>query len=112
MMEKKKTEKEITEKVNKSSQLNLAVENITYLKGENKNVDANWKEGISPDIAQDGKVLVIAVNKLLPKSPKKLAECRGMATADYQNFLEKDWIANLRNNHKVTVAEDVLSTIK
>ncbi|HWY38698.1 MAG TPA: peptidylprolyl isomerase, partial [Bacteroidia bacterium] len=71
MMEKKKTEKEITEKVNKSSQLNLAVENITYLKGENKNVDANWKEGISPDIAQDGKVLVIAVNKLLPKSPKK-----------------------------------------
>jgi peptidyl-prolyl cis-trans isomerase SurA len=112
MLEKKKTEKEITEKVNKNSQLNLAVENITYLKGENKNVDANWKEGISNDIAQDGKVLVIVVNKLLPKSPKKLAECRGMATADYQNFLEKDWIANLRNNHKVTVNDDVLNTIK
>jgi len=112
MLEKKKTEKEITEKVNKSSQLNLAVENITYLKGENKNVDANWKEGISADIAQDGKVLIIAVNKLMPKSPKKLAECRGMATADYQNFLEKDWIANLRNNHKVVVMDEVLNTIK
>ena len=112
MLEKKKSEKEITEKVNKNSQLNLTVENITYLKGENKSVDDNWKEGVSPDVAQDGKVLVIVVNKLLPKSPKKLAECRGMATADYQNFLEKDWISNLRNNHKVTVVDDVLNTIK
>jgi peptidyl-prolyl cis-trans isomerase SurA len=112
MVEKKKTEKEITEKVNKSSQLNVAVENITYLKGENKNVDANWKEGIAPDVTVDGKVQVIVVNKLLPKSPKKLAECRGMATADYQNYLEKEWISNLRNNHTVKVNDDVLSTIK
>ncbi len=112
MLEKKKTEKEITDKVNKTSQLNLAVENITYLKGENKSVDANWKEGVSPDVAQDGKVMIIVVNKLMPKSPKKLAECRGMATADYQNFLEKDWIGNLRNNHKVAIMEDVLGTIK
>jgi peptidyl-prolyl cis-trans isomerase SurA len=112
MLEKKKTDKEITEKVNKSSQLNLAIENITYLKGENKNVDANWKEGITPDISQDGKVLVMVVNKLLAKSPKKLAECRGMATADYQNFLEKDWISNLRTNHKVAVVDEVLNTIK
>ncbi|MGZ3861961.1 MAG: peptidylprolyl isomerase [Bacteroidia bacterium] len=112
MLEKKKTEKEITEKVNKSSQLNLTVENITYLKGENKTVDANWKEGIAPDAVVDGKVQVVVVNKLLPKSPKKLAECRGMATADYQNFLEKDWISNLRNNHKVTVDEAVLGTVK
>lgn len=112
MLEKKKSEKEITDKVNKNSQLNLTVENITYLKGENKNVDANWKEGTTGDIQQDGKILIIQVNKLLPKSPKKLAECRGMATADYQNFLEKDWIANLRNNHKVTVVDEVLNTVK
>ncbi|MGZ3903691.1 MAG: peptidylprolyl isomerase, partial [Bacteroidia bacterium] len=59
MLEKKKTEKEITEKVNKSSQLNLTVENITYLKGENKTVDANWKEGIAPDAVVDGKVQVV-----------------------------------------------------
>lgn len=112
MLEKKKTEKEITDKVNKSSQLNLTVENITFLKGENKTVDANWKEGIAPDATVDGKIQVIVVNKLMPKSPKKLAECRGMATADYQNFLEKDWISNLRANHKVTVDEAVLGTVK
>jgi len=112
MLEKKKGEKEILEKLNKKSQLDVTVETVTYLKGENKAVDANWKEGISPDVAQDGKVLVLNVNKLMAKSPKKLAECRGLVTADYQNFLEKDWIANLRNNHKIEVKEDVLATVK
>lgn len=112
MLEKKKSEKEILEKMNKKSQLDVTAETVTYLKGENKTIDANWKEGISPEIAQDGKVLVLNVNKLMPKTPKKLAECRGLVTADYQNFLEKDWIANLRNNHKIEVKEDVLATIK
>lgn len=112
MLEKKKSEKEILEKINKNSQLDVATETVTYLKGENKMIDANWKEGISPDIQQDGKVLVLYVNKLLPKQPKKLAECRGLVTADYQNYLEKEWISSLRSNHKIEVKEDVLAGIK
>ncbi len=113
MLGAKKTEKEITEKLNKKSALDVSVENVTYLKGENKDVDANWKQGIAPDVKQaDGKINVIVVNKIQPKTPKKLAECRGMVTSDYQNYLEKDWIANLRNNHKIVVNQEVLSTIK
>ena len=113
MLNSKKTEKEITEKMNKKSALDVSVENVTYLKGENKDVDANWKQGIAPEVKQaDGKVNVIVVNKVMPKTPKKLAECRGMVTSDYQNYLEKDWIANLRNNHKIEVNKDVLSTVK
>lgn len=113
MLAAKKTEKEITEKLNKKSALDVSVENVTYLKGENKDVDANWKEGVAPEIKQaDGKINIIVINKLTPKTPKKLAECRGMVTSDYQNYLEKDWIANLRNNHKIEINKDVLSTIK
>jgi len=113
MLESKKTEKEITEKLNKKNALDVSVENVTYLKGENKDVDANWKQGIAPEVKQaDGKINIIAVNKIVPKSPKKLAEARGMVTSDYQNYLEKDWIANLRNNHKIVVNQEVLSTVK
>jgi peptidyl-prolyl cis-trans isomerase SurA len=113
MLGSKKTEKEITEKLNKKSALDVSVENVTYLKGENKDIDAFWKQGIAPDVKQaDGKVNVIMVNKVMPKTPKKLAECRGMVTSDYQNYLEKDWIANLRKNHKIEVNKDVLSTVK
>jgi peptidyl-prolyl cis-trans isomerase SurA len=110
-----KSEKEITETLNKSSQLNVSVENITYLKGENKNVDANWKTGVAEkNVADDKekKVQVIVVNKILPKSPKTLAECRGNVTADYQNHLDSEWLAYLKKKYTVKVNEEALSTIK
>ncbi|MBA2613631.1 MAG: peptidylprolyl isomerase [Bacteroidetes bacterium] len=115
LLKEGKSEKEITETVNKPSQLNLSVENITYLKGENKNVDDNWKAGVAPkDINDDKekKIFVINVNKILPKSPKTLAESRGMVTADYQNYLEKEWLSYLKNKYVVQTNKEVLTTIK
>jgi peptidyl-prolyl cis-trans isomerase SurA len=115
MLKKGKKEKEILEAVNKTSQLNLSVENVTYLKGENKNVDANWKEGtVSNDIKddKDGKVSILVVNKILPKSPKTLMEAKGMVTADFQNNLEKEWIAYLKNKYPVKIDENVLNGVK
>ncbi len=115
MLAAKKTESQITDEINKASQLNLSVENMMYLKGENANVDANWKQGIvAKDIKdeKESKVLVIVVNKLLPKQPKTLPEARGLVTADFQNYLETEWLNYLKNKYKVKLNEDVLSTIK
>ncbi len=110
-----KSEKDITDAVNKLSQLNVSVENVTYLKGENKDVDANWKQGVAPtDIKseKDTKILVLVINKLLPKSPKQLNECRGMVTADFQNYLETEWLSYLKKKYIVKVDDAVLGTIK
>ncbi len=116
MLKKNKTEKEITESINKSSQLNLSIENITYLKGENKDVDLNWKEGIVAsnikDFNDDKKVTILVINKLLGKTPKTIAEAKGIITADYQNYLEKEWLSYLKNKYAVKVNDDVLNTIK
>lgn len=112
MLSKKKTEKEILDVINKKSQLNLATETVIYVKGENKMIDDNWKEGVSADIKKDDKVVIIVVNKVLPKTPKLLNEAKGMVTADYQNFLEKDWLSNIRNNHTIEVKEEVLNSVK
>lgn len=115
MLAKNKSEKEILETINKTSQLNLAVENVMFLKGENKNVDENWKEGIvSKNIKddKDSKFLVIKVNKIIPKSPKALNEARGAVTADFQVNLEKEWIAYLKNKYPVKIDEAVLKTVK
>lgn len=115
MLKKNKTEKEIVDAVNKSSQLNVSVENITYLKGENKDVDANWKQGVvATDIkdTKENKVTVLVVNKVLGKTPKTIAEAKGMITADYQNYLEKEWLSYLKNKYTVKVNEEVLNTVK
>jgi peptidyl-prolyl cis-trans isomerase SurA len=115
MLKKNKSEKEITETVNKTSQLNVSVENITYLKGENKDVDSNWKQGIVANDIKDtkeNKVTVLVINKVLGKTPKTIAEAKGMITADYQNYLEKEWLSYLKNKYSVKVNEDVLNTVK
>ncbi len=113
LLKKKKSEKEIVEAINKTSQLNISSESITYLKGENKDVDANWKEGVvAENIKKDNKVLVLVVNKLLAKTPKTIPEAKGMITADYQNYLEKEWLAYLKNKYTVKINEDVLNTVK
>ena len=115
MLKEKKDEKQITEAINKTSQLNLTVENITFLKGENKNVDSNWKEGVAEKDIKDekeNKVLIVVVNKILPKSPKTISECRGNVTADYQTYLEEEWLAYLRGKYKVKLNEEVLKSIK
>ncbi len=113
LLKKKKSEKEIVEAVNKTSQLNVSAESITYLKGENKDVDTHWKEGVvAENIVKDGKVMVLAVNKLLAKTPKTIPEAKGMITADYQNYLEKEWLAYLKNKYTVKINDDVLSTVK
>lgn len=115
MLKKNKTEKEIVETVNKTSQLNVTAESITYLKGENKNVDANWKQGVTAtDIKdpKDNKITILVVNKVMEKTPKTIAEAKGLITADYQNYLEKEWLTYLKNKYTVKVNEDVLNTVK
>jgi peptidyl-prolyl cis-trans isomerase SurA len=110
-----KSEKEIVQILNISSQLNVSSENVTYLKGENTNVDANWIKGIAPKNftdAKEKKVLVLIINNILTKSPKTLAECRGSATSDFQNFLDTEWLNYLKDKYKVELNQEVLSTIK
>jgi len=115
LLNKNKTEKEIIDIVNKSSQLNLTSESVTYLKGENKDVDFNWKKGIvSNNIidSKENKVVVLVINAILDKTPKTIAEAKGTITADYQTYLEKEWLSYLKNKYTVKVNEDVLKSIK
>jgi peptidyl-prolyl cis-trans isomerase SurA len=59
----------------------------------------------------DGKVVFLVKNKILKPEPKKLEECRGLVTADYQNYLEQDWIESLRAKYSVQVNRELLSEI-
>jgi peptidyl-prolyl cis-trans isomerase SurA len=110
----KKAEKDIVAEVNKNSQLNLQVETKLFSKGDNEFVDKNWKAGISNDIIspKDKKVIIVAINKIVAPEPKSYMDAKGMVTADYQNFLEKEWIAELKKKYPVSVDKNVLSTIK
>ena len=44
--------------------------------------------------------------------PKLLSECKGLVTADYQKYLEEEWIKELRTKYVVKVNKDVLAKVK
>ena len=56
----------------------------------------------------DNKISLINV---VEPQPKKLSEARGLITADYQNYLEKQWIDELRSKYKIKLHRDVLKSI-
>ncbi|RYG50118.1 MAG: peptidyl-prolyl cis-trans isomerase, partial [Chitinophagaceae bacterium] len=62
-----------------------------------------FKEGVS-DVLKDGEYyFVVRVNKVLPAAPKTLEEAKGRAINDYQQYLEENWVKDLRNEFSVKV---------
>lgn len=49
--------------------------------------------------------------KILKRKPESYEDVRGLVTADYQDQLEKQWVADLRKKYPVEVYYDVLKTV-
>lgn len=98
--------------INKDSELNLRVrtgklevESTPYLKG------TQLKVGVNPVYEYDGKFYVVKVAQILNPTQKVLAEAKGAATADYQNYLEQMWLSELMQKHPIIVNEAVLYSL-
>lgn len=94
--------------------LDLKIQEKKYSKGENEFVDkVDWEIGTSPVVYDDnGKAGFLIISEKVGPEPKTLSEARGLITADYQNYLEEQWIKELRQKYTVKVNQDVLSEIK
>ena len=49
--------------------------------------------------------------KKLKKGPESYDDVLSLVTADYQDELEKEWVAELRRKYAVTVNKEVLKTV-
>ena len=49
---------------------------------------------------------------MLKNIPEDYNDVRGLVTADYQEFLEKEWIKTLRGKYPVSVDQNILKTVK
>ena len=97
---------------NASSQLNLRIDQGKFEKGDNAYVDqVEKKVGVSNKLKTNNSVVIVVIKEILPPQTKELKEARGLITADYQNYLEKEWIKRLHEKHKVQVNEEVLKSL-
>jgi len=98
---------------NNDSITNVAVESEKFLKGENKIIDSiEWEVGNSKDIINGEETSFVLVREVLPPQIKEMNEARGLIIADYQNYLEAEWIKLLKEKYNVKINKKVLSTLE
>ncbi len=98
--------------INKESTLNLRVFSGLYtIEEQDVFSSMDMKVGCSDIIKKDGKLFVVNILQIIPASQKELSETKGQVTSDYQNYLEQNWIKELRNKYKYNVKKDVLYSI-
>lgn len=108
------TADEVRAKFNTADQIIVNVESATIEKDKNSELrNVIWKAGeMSPyedkDLG-DGNayksktVKFYKIEKILPPAEKTLKEARGYVVADYQDYLERLWVEQLRKTYKVDV---------
>ena len=68
--------------------------------------------GVS-EILKEGEYYFVAkVNKVIPASGKTLEESKGKAVNDYQQFLEQNWVDDLKKEFTVKINQDVFENVK
>lgn len=107
------TDKDILEEFNEDNPLNLNIRSGVFAKGDDEVLDEiNWSVGISDNVNRGDKVAFVEVREVLPPQPKKLAEARGIVTSAYQDYLEKQWINELRSKYTFTINQKVFDDIR
>ncbi len=108
-----KSAEEIAIAVNTDTTLNILVETAKFSAGDSPVIDkVKWKEGLSPMVDSPSGPAFVYGYAILDPEPKALQEARGLVTADYQTYLEEQWIKELREKYTIIVNDEVLQTLK
>lgn len=98
-----------------SDEANFAYETKTFEKGKNKNMkDMDWKVGAMSESnvnPRNKATSFIKIEKLLPPAQKTLKDARGYVIADYQDFLEKEWLMELNEKYSVKIEDKVFESM-
>ena len=97
--------------MNDKSKAQIKVKELACLKGKNKAVDYYvFKEG-SADSLGIKNFPEVSIYGNSTTDPTNFSEFRGQLVTDYQEWLDKTWIEDLRKNHVVEIDQNVLKTV-
>ena len=98
----------IDQRINVDSVQYVKVEQGLWTTGKNAAVDKyGFKNKTAEYTASEEFPVVVPVGKVL-KAPQEYTDVRSQVTTDYQDYLEEQWIATLREKYPVVVNEEVL----
>lgn len=70
-----------------------------------------WIVGLH-NIPPENNYQFVVIHNVLNPEPKKIEEARGVITSDYQTYLEKLWVATLREKYNYIINNDLLTKLK
>lgn len=107
-----KSKKSLEFLYNKESALTLQVIEGLFEKGENPLIDSlDWKKGTF-EAESNGNYHLIVIHEILETQGKKLKDVKGSVISDYQNYLEKNWLYELKSKHNIEINYTTLDKIR
>jgi peptidyl-prolyl cis-trans isomerase SurA len=97
-------------KLNKKVKDNIILIDGLYSKDDKNSpvANMNWQAGAGETVKKDGKIRFPIIMEIKAPQPKTLKEAKGLVISDYQNYLEKQWIDELRKKYAISINKDVL----
>lgn len=113
LLKEDKTPDFIKEKLNTKDKVNIMTTAGVFEEGSDALPKAiKFETGIS-EVIKDGDYYFVAkVNKVLPAGPKTLDEAKGRVVNDYQEYLEKNWVKDLKSEFALKVNTDTFQKVK
>ena len=92
-------------------ELSIKIEKGLYAEGDNKHVDHQIFK-TTDKLEKDEKLPYVIVSGKTIEQPEEYTDVRGLVTADYQEYLEKEWITYLRDKYSVNINQKVLKKVQ
>lgn len=91
---------------------NIKIERVIAAKGENPITDNIAFGGEKPTVKSPRWASYAACRGRVIDQPEEAADLRGVATTDYQNVLEQQWLKKIRKTYPVKIDKKVLKEVK
>jgi peptidyl-prolyl cis-trans isomerase SurA len=97
----------VAQSLNEKDALAVSTETKKFEKGTNSLLDKiDWKEGTYPLDSENDRVKFVVISEIIAPTSKALDENLGLATSDYQNYLEDKWIEELKLKYPINIYDN------
>ncbi|MCU0416187.1 MAG: peptidylprolyl isomerase [Cytophagaceae bacterium] len=105
------SKKSLEAKYNKTSTLTLQVQEGLYQQKDNDLVSQVPFAPGAYEFERNGRFFYILIDRMEAPRAKYFDECKGLVISDYQNYLEAEWVKELKATYPITVNESQLNTL-
>ena len=113
LLKKGKSAAEIKETLNSGKDVEVIEKEGLFEEGSTvlpKNIQD--KKGMT-SISKEGEYYYVSrIKNILPAGQKTFEECEGKVINDYQQYLEENWVSDLKKEFTIKVNQDVFEQVK